>query len=68
MTSEVSTVGHPHTFIQVNGCFVNDTSDMTEPSLPSDLVTQRHFQLEDPSLCQLDQLPCELLVTGTDRK
>lgn len=66
MTSEVSTVGHPHTLIHVNGSFVNDTNDRTEPSLPSDLVLQRRFQLEGPSLCQLDQFPCELL--GTDRK
>lgn len=66
MTSEVSTVGHPHTLVWVNGSFVNDTKDMAEPSLPSHLVTQRRFQFEGPTLCQLDQFPCELL--GTDRK
>lgn len=66
MTSEVSTVGHPHNLIRVNGIFVNDTNDMTKPSLPSHLVTQRHFQLEGPNLCELNQFPCDLL--GTDRK
>lgn len=54
MTSEVSTVGPPHTLLQVNGSFVNDASDKTEPPLPSDIVIQRCSQLGVPSLCQLD--------------
>lgn len=54
MTSEVSTVGPPHTLLQVNGSFVNDASDKTEPPLPSDVVIQRRSQLGVPSLCQLD--------------
>lgn len=66
MTSEVSTVGPPHTLLRVNGRFVSDASDGTEPPLPSDVVIQRHSQLGSPSLCQLDpQVPCEDL--GTDR-
>lgn len=66
MTSEVSTVGPPHSLLRVNGSFVNDASDRTEPPLPSDVVIQRHSQLGGPSLCQLGhQFPCEEL--GTDR-
>lgn len=67
MTSEVNTVGPPHTLLRVNGSFVNDASDRTEPPLALDVVIQRHSQLGGPSLCQLaHQLLCKVL--HTDRK
>lgn len=51
MTSEVNTVGPPHTLLRVNGSFVNDASDRTEPSLALDVVIHGHCQLGGPSLC-----------------